>query len=403
MTDISIVIPTYNRAELLRKVLAALSAQNALPSQFEVIVSDDGSSDHTAALTKSYASEWPLKYTFQEDLGYRVAAARNAGARLADSDILVFLDCGTIPGPHFVSSHLSAHRERVGAHLAVVGPVYGYNESIRDTDVYINQLAALSPNEIRAAIPDDTDPRHETYREVDFDIDRLAIPPILYWSGNCSVSSEDFWAVRGFDEEFVGWGMEDVELGYRLWSNNAKFMLARDAWAIELPHPRNDEVRLKAFDRNIVRFLEKNNFAPPSVELWAIMLVKEVLFEIEHYYRRALAWEQKAKMIDVRDELQAFYARQAHTDTIGVFGIGRDVPSYLHRAYLFDFDSEFAGSFRNPAVTVGQSLGVRTKLGDNSLDAILITSRLRGLWDILGEFIEAEANRVARTVEFAWC
>ncbi|WP_408666841.1 glycosyltransferase, partial [Jatrophihabitans sp.] len=50
----SVVIPTYNRAELLRRTLDSLIGQDLGRDAFEVLVVDDGSSDGTAELARGY-------------------------------------------------------------------------------------------------------------------------------------------------------------------------------------------------------------------------------------------------------------------------------------------------------------------------------------------------------------
>jgi cellulose synthase/poly-beta-1,6-N-acetylglucosamine synthase-like glycosyltransferase len=53
-SPISVVIPTYNRADLLRAALESVLAQSVLPK--EVVVVDDGSTDHTAQMVSEIAS-----------------------------------------------------------------------------------------------------------------------------------------------------------------------------------------------------------------------------------------------------------------------------------------------------------------------------------------------------------
>jgi cellulose synthase/poly-beta-1,6-N-acetylglucosamine synthase-like glycosyltransferase len=95
--SVSVIIPTYNRTELLRRTLDALTEQSISRDEFEVIVSDDGSTDNTSAVVQSFADRLDVRYCHQQDRGYRVAEARNAGARLASAPILVFLDSGQAP------------------------------------------------------------------------------------------------------------------------------------------------------------------------------------------------------------------------------------------------------------------------------------------------------------------
>jgi glycosyltransferase involved in cell wall biosynthesis len=83
----SVIIPTYNRAHTLRKAIDSVLTQTY--PHFEIWVIDDGSTDHTPELLKSY-SDPRLHTVFQQNAG--VCAARNHGARLSQNEWLVFLD-----------------------------------------------------------------------------------------------------------------------------------------------------------------------------------------------------------------------------------------------------------------------------------------------------------------------
>jgi len=69
---VSVIIPTYNRAELVRKMLDQLLRQDIPVDSFEVIVADDGSCDGTEQIVRSYADRLRIVYHFQEDEGMRV-------------------------------------------------------------------------------------------------------------------------------------------------------------------------------------------------------------------------------------------------------------------------------------------------------------------------------------------
>jgi len=84
--NISVVIPTYNRRDLLRRALLSVFAQTLPPT--EVVVIDDGSTDGTDAMIRN---EFPaVRYYRQENRG--VSSARNLGIRHAASDWLALLD-----------------------------------------------------------------------------------------------------------------------------------------------------------------------------------------------------------------------------------------------------------------------------------------------------------------------
>ena len=77
--EVSVVIPTYNRLEVLAEVLQALEFQHEAPP-FEVIVVDDGSTDGTSHWLRNRTFRLPLRVLTQENRG--PAAARNTGQRV---------------------------------------------------------------------------------------------------------------------------------------------------------------------------------------------------------------------------------------------------------------------------------------------------------------------------------
>jgi len=83
---ISVVIPTYNRCELLQRALRSVFSQNRLPA--EVIVVDDGSTDETVAMLNKV---FPQVITVHQANG-GVSRARNLGIQHASGDWLAFLD-----------------------------------------------------------------------------------------------------------------------------------------------------------------------------------------------------------------------------------------------------------------------------------------------------------------------
>jgi glycosyltransferase involved in cell wall biosynthesis len=88
MPRVSVVIPTYNRGELLCETIDSVLAQTY--HDFEIIVVDDGSTDNTAQLLSRYQDDVRLVYRAHKNCG--VAATRNHGIRLARGEFLAFLD-----------------------------------------------------------------------------------------------------------------------------------------------------------------------------------------------------------------------------------------------------------------------------------------------------------------------
>ena len=83
--NISVVIPTYNRYELLKRAVASVMAQTYPPS--EIIIIDDGSIDNTAQIEQDFQD---LRYYYQENAG--VSSARNIGIQKAQNEWIAFLD-----------------------------------------------------------------------------------------------------------------------------------------------------------------------------------------------------------------------------------------------------------------------------------------------------------------------
>jgi glycosyltransferase involved in cell wall biosynthesis len=102
--DATVVVPSYNRSELLARLFRALEAQTDAPS-FELIVVDDASSDATWDRLDELCTETPLPVMavrLPENSG--PAAARNAGWRRSRGPVVLFTDDDCVPTPGWVRS-----------------------------------------------------------------------------------------------------------------------------------------------------------------------------------------------------------------------------------------------------------------------------------------------------------
>ena len=100
---ISVVIPTYNRYEVLKRALTSVFAQSFQPS--EVIVIDDGSSDATANIIHDFPS---IIYRYQNNAG--VSSARNLGISLCSHEWIAFLDSDDAWHKEKLALHVSLHQ-----------------------------------------------------------------------------------------------------------------------------------------------------------------------------------------------------------------------------------------------------------------------------------------------------
>ena len=86
--EVTILIPTYNRADLILESLDSVFAQSY--RDFEIVVVDDGSTDNTAEVLSPLAERGQLRYIYQKNQG--ASAARNRGIMEARGDLIAFLD-----------------------------------------------------------------------------------------------------------------------------------------------------------------------------------------------------------------------------------------------------------------------------------------------------------------------
>lgn len=102
----SIVVCSYNRADSLRETLLALKAQDSPAScQWEVVVVDNNSTDHTRSVVEQAQQGWPgLRYEFESQQG--LSHARNRGIACTKSDVILFTDDDVLPEPDWLRATL---------------------------------------------------------------------------------------------------------------------------------------------------------------------------------------------------------------------------------------------------------------------------------------------------------
>ena len=105
MSDISIIIPTRNRAGPLLKTLTSVVTVVALQDQVEIIIVDNGSIDDTAKICREIKNRFPKynwRYFYDEMPG--LLTGRHLGARVARGNILAFLDDDVLLAPSWLEA-----------------------------------------------------------------------------------------------------------------------------------------------------------------------------------------------------------------------------------------------------------------------------------------------------------
>ncbi|MCL5059542.1 MAG: glycosyltransferase [Candidatus Thermoplasmatota archaeon] len=123
--DASIIVCTYNRAESLRDTLTALQAQQTAPErEWEVIVVDNNSRDHTRTVVEEGRRDWPqLRYEFEGAQG--LSHARNHGINHARGEVILFTDDDVLPEPEWLETTLEGlSRYRADACGGYIAPIW---------------------------------------------------------------------------------------------------------------------------------------------------------------------------------------------------------------------------------------------------------------------------------------
>lgn len=190
--EISVIIPTYNRRDIILASLEAFARQTVPPHLFEIIIVDDGSADGTADAVAACSRRSPMRVVVDRQDNAGPGAARNRAASRARGRLLLIVNDDTIPAPELLAQHLAAHRERPAEEVVVLG------RTTFSPDLPPSLFAALHLDSVYATIAGRT--------EVEW-------PYFL----TCNVSVKASFFMRcgeQFDERFR-WH-EDRELGERL-------------------------------------------------------------------------------------------------------------------------------------------------------------------------------------------
>lgn len=285
MPELSVVIPTFNRLDMLRHVIPTLLAQDGVAGRYELLICDSMSTDGTAdylagvALEHSNVRHLPGPYDGR-------AAARNAGIRAAAGEVVLFNDADILASGDLLARHLERHRGQ--RDIAVVG--------------WEVQVKSLEDYAAKRARPETRGSLHSPTRK--------KLSWLYFLTGNASVRREDLLKVGCFDESFTGYGHEDLELGYRL--AHAGIAILYEPRAVnyhcqDVPHDDQKE-KMRLAGRSTVRFYRKHpnldvrlnlGMTPVSLGLHSLLTKSPVLLG---YFDRRAAGSKLA-----RDLVQQYY------------------------------------------------------------------------------------------------
>ena len=256
---ISLVIPTYNRADLIGETLHSAFAQTL---RFEeIIVVDDGSTDDTQAVLAQYEGRITVIRT--ENNG--VQAARNTGITAAKTDLVAVCDSDDLLEPDFCETlvpWLETHSEIdiCFCNFITFDQSTTYSDKLSQAPSNFLVGATLSEDFFLVDIPD-------LYRRT------LAFQP-LFQSG-LIMRKEFFRAIGGYDQRFKGVGAEDWEFTLRAIASG-KTALCKSPLARVRRHPGNDSANAMRMNLGEAQILEFGLMHHPNAEKYRTHILETV-------------------------------------------------------------------------------------------------------------------------------
>ncbi len=274
MKRYSFVIPVYQCRKLIKNTLETLNRLEGFPlDAIEVIVVDDGSSDGTGEFIKHMEKKYDFKYIYLERVVESSRSrARNTGINAAKGEIIIFLD-GDILLKHNYLEELDKYF-KINKDIILVGNRINLTEDVSFEEVsangyYENQkfkLDSINKFEIR----------HLSYLESSYNAECQLHPWLKVYTGNLAVPKKYLDELGGFDENFKGWGVEDIELGYRLYMAGAKIIISNRIETFHQKHDKSGNLRISKekypeVDRNTEYFIKKH---PDALQLPENVIIK---------------------------------------------------------------------------------------------------------------------------------
>lgn len=200
LPDVSVIMPTYQRRESLRRTLEALAGVDYPRDRLELVLACDGCTDGSQDMARSLGLPFAVRVLEQPNQG--PAAARNLALANAAGHLALFLDDDVVPSPRLVAEHVSAHLEAPQEERVVIGTLLPPGEPrspwVRwELDTVVKQYGAMEEG-------------------------RYPPSPRQFYTGNASVRCAAVLDAGGFDVSFKR--AEDVELAFRLERRGLRFV-----------------------------------------------------------------------------------------------------------------------------------------------------------------------------------
>lgn len=205
--SVALLVTTYNWPSALELVLETILRQTHLPD--EILIADDGSFDATRQLIEYYKENYklPLKHIWQPDEGFRKSLILNKAVKQTSCDYIIQIDGDILLNRHFIADHLAVAETAyfVQGSRVLINP--GLTAHMIRTGLQIirpwtkgitNRLNATRAPFLSVLFKGNADSNRN-----------IKACNLAFWR-------KDFIQVNGYNNDFFGWGWEDVEFATRL-------------------------------------------------------------------------------------------------------------------------------------------------------------------------------------------
>lgn len=279
--DVSIVVPSFNKIDFLKRALRSLDRLSYPRENFEVIVVDDGSKDSTREFLENFIPSFQFRF-IRHEVNRGLSAARNTGLKNAQGTIIVSIDDDMEVIPHFIEEHIAFHT--TGRKVAVMGNVQ------------------LAPEVLRTGIV-----RYLSTRGVHKLHEGQKMPFKYLIFNNASIQKSTLFEAGLFDEKIRVYGGEDLELTFRLEQlGDVEFLYAPNAISFHMHYRHIDEVCRLMFDygqTSLAYMIHKHPQLAETVKAHFIepvkfgrdtipLICKKILFQavMNPFFLRILKW-----------------------------------------------------------------------------------------------------------------
>lgn len=297
MIKASIIIPTYDRPDLLVKTISSALEQSYPRENYEIIVIDN--SKHSTTTSRAIGpflkkpSDYNFRYIKLDKIG--VHYARNKGAQIAKSDLLIFTDDDCILSKNLISSYISAFKEHPNMDASggpiklrwEIPPPKWLNRLMNDSKVFY-MLSKMEPYD-------------------NFHLDKKG----FFFSANIAIKKKLLFRVGGFNPELVGnsyVGDGETGLYKKLWEQ--KILIGYIPQAIIIHQIFKDRMTLDYFLKRMVNEGASNAYSifHLGIPNFFILILRIIVLAFRNIklFASALFYKRKTDFNSLNVQLEAY-------------------------------------------------------------------------------------------------